>query len=226
MQKVLLRLALDTLVTAVLLFAAAGTFAWSRAWLLLVVMLLVRVSSAVAAYRVNPILLRERAKFPIHADQPRADRLLLLAVLATGFIALPLIAALDASRWHLLPPPGSLLVGAGLLLFALGWCLKGFALHANAFATAVVRLQSERAHSVADSGVYAVVRHPFYAADPLIYVGLALWLGSYVAALIAFVPVSLMVVRLVLEERFLRRELPGYHAYTLRVPHRLIPGVW
>jgi protein-S-isoprenylcysteine O-methyltransferase Ste14 len=89
-----------------------------------------------------------------------------------------------------------------------------------------VRLQRERAHSVADSGVYAVVRHPFYAADPLIYVGLALWLGSYVGALLAFIPVSLMVVRLGLEERFLRRELPGYHAYTLRVPHRLIPGVW
>jgi protein-S-isoprenylcysteine O-methyltransferase Ste14 len=35
-----------------------------------------------------------------------------------------------------------------------------------------------------------------------------------------------MVIRLHLEERFLRRELPGYNDYTLRVPHRLIPGVW
>jgi protein-S-isoprenylcysteine O-methyltransferase Ste14 len=35
-----------------------------------------------------------------------------------------------------------------------------------------------------------------------------------------------MVIRLRLEERFLRRELPGYDAYTLRVPHRLIPGIW
>jgi protein-S-isoprenylcysteine O-methyltransferase Ste14 len=40
------------------------------------------------------------------------------------------------------------------------------------------------------------------------------------------VPVSLMLVRLHLEERFLRRELPGYNDYTVRVRHRLIPGIW
>ncbi|HZG67880.1 MAG TPA: methyltransferase, partial [Herpetosiphonaceae bacterium] len=81
-------------------------------------------------------------------------------------------------------------------------------------------------HAVADAGVYGVVRHPFYAADPLIFVGLGLWLGSYAAVLAAVLPFSLVVVRLHLEERFLQRELPGYAAYTARVRHRLIPGVW
>lgn len=71
-----------------------------------------------------------------------------------------------------------------------------------------------------------MVRHPFYAADPLILVGLSLWLGSYSAAVVAVIPVSLMMMRLRLEERFLRRELPGYQAYTERVRYRLIPGVW
>lgn len=69
-------------------------------------------------------------------------------------------------------------------------------------------------------------RHPFYAADPLILVGLGLWLESYVAALGAVVPIALMVMRLRLEERFLRLELPGYTAYAERVRYRLIPGVW
>ena len=77
-----------------------------------------------------------------------------------------------------------------------------------------------------DSGVYGIVRHPFYAADPLIFVGLGLWLESYVAALGAVVPVALMVIRLRLEERFLLRELPGYAAYARRVRHRLVPGLW
>lgn len=79
---------------------------------------------------------------------------------------------------------------------------------------------------VVDAGVYGVVRHPFYAADPLIFVGSGLWLGSHVAALLAAVPVVLVVARLRLEERFLRRALPGYAAYAARVPHRLVPGVW
>jgi protein-S-isoprenylcysteine O-methyltransferase Ste14 len=119
------------------------------------------------------------------------------------------------------------LVGdSGLVLFALGWSIKSLALRANAFAIAVVRLQSERAHAVADSGAYSVIRHPFYAADALIFVGLGLWLESYVAALCAVIPLAFMVIRMHLEERFLKRELPGYNDYTVRVPHRLIPGVW
>ena len=226
MLRVAVRLGADAVLVAVLLFTAAGTLAWWRAWVLLAVLLLVRAAGALAVYRVNPGLLRERAGIPIHGDQPRADRLLLLAVLSTGFVGLPVIAGLDAARWHALPRPGPLLSGAGLVLFALGWSIKGLALRANAFATAVVRLQRERAHAVADSGVYAVVRHPFYAADPLILVGLGLWLESYVAALSAVVPVALVVIRLRLEERFLRRELPGYDEYMMRVPYRLIPGIW
>ena len=44
----------------------------------------------------------------------------LLAVLATGFLGLPLLAGLDVFRWHLLPPPGRWLSGIGVVLFAMG----------------------------------------------------------------------------------------------------------
>ncbi|WP_373062652.1 isoprenylcysteine carboxylmethyltransferase family protein [Gemmatimonas sp.] len=111
------------------------------------------------------------------------------------------------------------------MLFALGWSLKQLALRANAFATAVVCLQHERAHAVADTGVYAIVRHPFYAADPFILMGLGLWLESYAAVLGAVISVALMVLRLQGEERFLCRALPEYQDSIERVPHRLIPGV-
>jgi protein-S-isoprenylcysteine O-methyltransferase Ste14 len=226
MRRVAVRLAADAALVAILLFASAGTLAWWRGWVLLAVLLVVRVVGARAVHRVNPALLRERAMLPLHHDQPPTDRVLLLAVLATGFLGLPVVAGLDAFRWHALPRPAPTISAAGLVLFAAGWSIKNLALHANAFAAAVVRLQRERAHAVADSGVYAVVRHPFYAADPLILVGLGLWLESYAATLCAVVPISLMVIRLRLEERFLRRELPGYDDYTTRVRHRLVPGVW
>jgi protein-S-isoprenylcysteine O-methyltransferase Ste14 len=226
MLKVALRLLADAALVGTALFVSAGTLAWPRAWVLLAVLLLVRTIGAIAVYRVNPELLRDRAGLPVHAEQPRADRVLLLGVLATGFLGTPAVAGLDAFHWHLLPGPARPVAGFGLLLFALGWALKSLALYANAFAVAAVRVQRERAHAVADSGVYRVVRHPFYAADPLIFAGLALWLGSYTAALTAVVPVALMVLRLRLEERVLQRELPGYAAYAARVRHRLVPGVW
>jgi protein-S-isoprenylcysteine O-methyltransferase Ste14 len=226
MLRVLTRLVADAALVAFAMFVSAGTLDWWRAWVLLAVLLLVRTIGAHAVHRISPDLLRERAGLPVHAEQPWADRVLLLGVLATGFLGIPALAGLDAFRWHLLPRPVPLVAGLGLLLFALGWALKSLALRANAFAVTVVRLQRERTHAVADSGVYGVVRHPFYAADPLIFVGLGLWLESYAAVLGAVVPVALMVLRLGLEERFLRRELPGYAAYAARVRHRLIPGVW
>jgi protein-S-isoprenylcysteine O-methyltransferase Ste14 len=226
MLRVKVRLVADAVLVAILLFLSAGTLAWWRAWVLLVVLFLIRALGARAVYRVNPGLLRERAGLPMHKEQSWADRLLLLGVLATGFLGLPVIAGLDAFRWHALPRPAPPVAGLGLVLFALGWSVKSLALRANAFAIAVVRLQGERAHAVADSGPYGVVRHPFYAADPLILVGLGLWLQSYVTALAAMVPIALMVMRLQLEERFLRRELSGYTAYAARVRFRLIPGIW
>jgi len=226
MLRVMARLIADAALVAILLFLAAGTFAWRRAWVLVAVLLLVRVVGAIAVYRVNAGLLRERAGLPIHTEQSSTDRLLLLGVLATGFLGLPVIAGLDAFRWQALPRPAPAIAALGLVLFALGWSVKSLALRANAFAVAVVRVQSERAHAVADSGPYSIVRHPFYAADPLILVGLSLWLESYVATLSAVVPIALMVMRLLLEERFLQRELPGYSTYTERVRFRLIPGIW
>ncbi len=46
------------------------------------------------------------------------------------------------------------------------------------------------------------------------------------ATLFAIFPIALLVLRILVEERFLRRELPGYGAYTERVRYRLVPFLW
>jgi len=121
---VAVRLLADTGLVALILFVSAGTLAWWRAWVLLAVLLLVRAGGAVVVARVNPGLLRERARLPLHAEQPWSDRVLLLAVLATGFLGLPAIAGLDVFRWHVLPRPAPVLSAIGLVLFVLGWSLS------------------------------------------------------------------------------------------------------
>jgi len=226
MFRVLTRVIADAVLVALVLFGAAGTLVWLRAWVLLAVLLIVRTSSAIAVFRVNPALLRERATVLIHRHQPWTDRVILLAFMATAFVGVPVVAALDAFHWHILPSPPLVLASVGLLMFALGWTIIAMALRANPFAVTVVRHQSERQQTVVDTGVYGVVRHPMYAGNPLVTVGLSLWLGSYVAVLFAAIPLGLLMVRIGLEERFLRRELPGYREYAARVPYRLLPGLW
>ena len=100
------------------------------------------------------------------------------------------------------------------------------ALRENAFAVTVIRFQGERRHRLVSTGVYKVIRHPMYAGNPLVLVGMSLWLGSYIAAVCAIVPLGLLIVRISLEERLLRRELADYGEYVKRVPYRLLPGIW
>ena len=226
MSRILLRVTADAGVVGVVLFLAAGTLAWRRAWVLLGVLLVVRVASAIAVFRVNPALLRERATVLMHRDQPAVDKVVLLAFMTTAFIGVPAVAALDVFHWNLLPDPPMLVAALGLGLFVLGWIITALALRENAFAVTVVRRQAERHHRVVDTGVYGVVRHPMYAGNPFVLVGMSLWLGSYTAALCATVPLALLMARIGLEERFLRRELPGYPEYMSRVAYRLVPGIW
>ncbi|MEP6764477.1 MAG: isoprenylcysteine carboxylmethyltransferase family protein [Gemmatimonadaceae bacterium] len=226
MLRALTRVLFDAVIVALALFLAAGTFAWSRAWILLGFLLVIRALSAVAIFRVNPALLRERATVLIHRDQPFIDKLILFAFMTTAFVCVPAIAALDTFRMQALPHPPLALSVFGLLLFTLGWIIIAAALRTNAFAVTVVRHQHEREQCVVDTGVYAFVRHPMYAGNPLVNVGLALWLGSYAAALFAIIPLALLMARIAHEEQFLLRELPGYREYTTRVIYKLIPGIW
>jgi protein-S-isoprenylcysteine O-methyltransferase Ste14 len=125
-----------------------------------------------------------------------------------------------------MPKPGALVSFFGLALYVAGWWIMTLAMKVNPFAVPVVKLQEDRHQRVIDTGFYGVVRHPMYAGFASMAVGPALWLESYVAALVAIVPIAVLALRSILEERFLKRELKGYEAYTEKVRYRLIPFVW
>ena len=225
MLRVMVRLAADGVLVAILLFLSAGTFAWWQAWVLLAVLLLVRTLGALAVSRVNPDLLRERAGLPMHKEQSWSDRVLLLGVLATDFLAYPSSpASMHSGGTRCLAPRHRSPAWASRCSRSAG------ASRVSRFArTPLLSLSSAcraSGHTPRRLGTVWRRSSPVYAADPLILVGLGLWLESYVAALAAVVPIALMVMRLRLEERFPRRELPGYTGYASRVRFRLIPGIW
>ena len=101
-----------------------------------------------------------------------------------------------------------------------------WAMIVNPYLEKVVRVQSERDHRVITTGPYAIIRHPMYVGVILMLVGIPLLLGSSCAFLPVGVIALLLVIRTILEDRMLRKELPGYEAFTHKTLHRLIPGVW
>ena len=207
------------------LFLLAGTLDWWRAWVFLGVVFIGAVASTVTLYRVNRGLLEERFKPPLQKGQPLADKIIIVPFIAV-FVGLIVFIPLDVFRFHLMAKPGILVSVLGFALFIAGWWIMTLALRQNAFAAPVVKHQEERHQRVIDSGVYSVVRHPMYAGAIPLLVGMPLWLESYSTAVLASVPIGILILRVLIEERFLKRELPGYDAYTKRVRYRLIPVLW
>jgi len=220
--KLIAGLVFNAVMYALLLFLPAGTLHWWQAWVFLAITILV---TAVAAFNIPSGLLSERSRGVIQKGQPFWDRVIVILLLIS-YVGQVIFIPLDVFRLRLMPQPGAMVSFLGLALYVAGWWILSLAMKINPFAVPVVRLQQERHQRVIDTGVYAVVRHPMYTGFAPFAIGPALWLGPYPAALLAIVPVAVLAVRSVFEERFLKRELRGYEAYTERVRYRLIPFVW
>jgi protein-S-isoprenylcysteine O-methyltransferase Ste14 len=94
----------------------------------------------------------------------------------------------------------------------------------NSYAASTIQIADDQ--RVISTGPYAYVRHPMYAGALVLLIGMPLALGSWwgLAALLFFTPV--LIWRLLDEERFLRKNLPGYTEYTCRVHYRIVPYGW
>jgi protein-S-isoprenylcysteine O-methyltransferase Ste14 len=210
---------------ALLLFAPAGTLHWWRAWVFLAVTVVVMAVAIFSLWPDSADLFSQRAKGVIQKGQPLWDRILVI-MLVLSYVGQIVFIPLDLFRFHLVPKPSDLVSLFGLALYVAGWWIMTLVMKANPFAVTVVRFQEERHQRVIDTGVYAIVRHPMYSGFAPMAIGPALWLQSYVAALLAVIPIAVLAMRSVFEERFLKRELKGYEAYTEKVRYRLIPFVW
>jgi len=140
-----------------------------------------------------------------------------------GPILMWLVAGLD-KRWG-----GSPLLSLELAAFVVviaGYLFSTWALMINRFFSAVVRVQTDRGHTVVTTGPYRFVRHPGYAGALVGYLATPIALGT----LWVFIPMLLtcivLVVRTALEDKTLQQELPGYSEYNRRTRYRLLPGIW
>jgi protein-S-isoprenylcysteine O-methyltransferase Ste14 len=212
---------LGLLAMAALLFLPAGTLAYWQAWVLIAVF--ASSSSAITVYLAvnDPALLERRMKVGPRAEQEPTQKIAVLLALV-GFIALLVVPALDYRfGWSRVPPSVSL---AGDALVALGFLFIFFVLKENPYGASTI--QVVEGQRVVSTGPYARLRHPMYAGALLLIAGTPLALGSWWGLLVAVVMVPALVWRLLDEEEFLKRNLPGYAEYTERVPCRLVPFVW
>lgn len=213
--------AIQLLLFPVILFLAAGTFAWLAGWIFLILFYSFVGLTVRLLLRHHPGLLEERMS--VFKPNPKRDSMFLWLCIAS--LVWLVVIPLDAVRWHWLALPFWFQVVGALILVGSFMCMY-LAFRENAYLTPTVRIQAERGHAVVSTGPYQYVRHPMYTGFHLFFLGTPLLLGSVYGFVLALVLVGLFVRRAVLEERVLQVNLPGYDAYMVRVTARFIPHIW
>lgn len=217
--------ALLLLFLPLVLFVAAGRLDWWQAWAVVIAAIFFALLSRLILWRQDPALLSERAQYTRHEDVPGWDRVLLPLISLAGPLLIWLVAGLD-QRWGWSPPIALTWQLAALLALILAYAFGTWAMVVNKFFSAVVRIQTERSHTVVSSGPYQFVRHPGYAGGIITNLAMAILLGSLWALIPAGLTVSATILRTAFEDSMLRTQLAGYAAYADRVRYRLLPGVW
>ena len=208
-----------------ILLLCGGDFSWWQAWVYSVLIFLSGIGGRFLAEKRHPGILVERAISEKTMNAKPWDKVLspLMAISLT--FPLVIVAGLDhRNGWTPLFP--TWLNVLGLVLIAIGYAFAAWALIENRFFSSTVRIQTERGHSLCDSGPYRIVRHPGYAGNLLALAGIIMGLNSIWTLIPAVAALVIAVMRTKLEDKTLHEELPGYRDYARRVHYRLFPGIY
>lgn len=217
-----IQLLLQNVLLCALLLACAGSFDWWNAWAYIGLSLALSAASGVHLLSRNPGVIAGRTR--PHRGTERFD-VVLTIIMTAAYLGMLVVAGLDAGRWRWAPLAWPLAV-LGAVFLVIGMFPVTAALAVNPHLETTVRIQVERWHRAITEGPYRLVRHPMYVGMLVQTPAAALLLGSGWALVPAVGFMVLLVIRTGLEDRTLRRGLPGYQEYAARTRFRLIPGLW
>jgi protein-S-isoprenylcysteine O-methyltransferase Ste14 len=207
------------------IFLSAGRLDWTWGWIILGVIGAFLAAHPLILVPIHPELLAEREKGSQDRPVKAWDKWITAWAAGVFPITAWVIAGLDFRfQWTAVLPLGYHI--GGLLVMVLGYALFLWAMASNAYFAEGVRVQTERGHTVANSGPYHFVRHPGYVGAILAQVSTPFLLGSPWALIPSIASGALYVLRTYLEDQTLRQELSGYVEYAQRTRYRLLPGVW
>jgi protein-S-isoprenylcysteine O-methyltransferase Ste14 len=213
---------IGTFIFFLILFLSAGRIDY---WQGLIYMIIGLIMGTLNYTLLKPDseLLDERSK-PGEGSKKWDKILLGLSFFLT--VALYIIAGLDSGRYHWSPDFHWSLSLIGILLTASGQLLFLLAQKQNKFFSSTVRIQTDREHTVCETGPYKIVRHPAYLGSIIQSIGFPLLFGSLWSILPGGLLIILHITRTHWEDKTLIKELRGYPEYTLKTPYKILPFIW
>jgi protein-S-isoprenylcysteine O-methyltransferase Ste14 len=206
----------------VALFWSAGRIDWWAGWAAIAVWVVWFTEMDIVILRYNPDLMAERLAPPKGAM--KWDRTIVSSLRLTQ-LARCILAGLDQRYGWTAGFPLTAQIAA-FMVCVLSSSLFTWAMASNTFFSQIVRIQTDRGHTVAKNGPYRYVRHPGYVGMILFELSLSILLDSWWALVAGGLCAILIILRTALEDRTLQAELIGYAEYARQVRYRLLPGIW
>ncbi|MDT5219224.1 MAG: hypothetical protein QOF15_1329 [Mycobacterium sp.] len=203
------------------LFYPAGTVHYWQAWVFIAAFTAATIVPTIYLGRTDPAALQRRMRAGPRAETRTVQKFIIVGAFATLF-AMMVLSALDHRFGWSSVPPVVALIGDVLVMVGIGIAM--LVVVQNSYAAATVTVEADQ--PVISSGLYGLVRHPMYAGDVILMLGIPLALGSYWGLVMVIPGILVLVFRILDEERTLVAELDGYRDYTQRVHYRLLPYVW
>jgi protein-S-isoprenylcysteine O-methyltransferase Ste14 len=200
------------------LFLPAGSLLFWEGWIYSVALFIPLVTTMFYLVKNDPGLLERRLRFGEKVARQKMIVRLSQLPFTIGFL-IPGID--DRFNWSDISPV--LVIIANILVF-LGYWWVYLVFRENSYTSRIIAV--EKGQKVISTGPYAIVRHPMYLGMMVMYLFTPVALGSWWAMIVfVFIPV-VFIFRILNEEDILRKDLPGYQEYCLKVRYRLIPYIW
>jgi protein-S-isoprenylcysteine O-methyltransferase Ste14 len=220
--QLLIKSLTGTLIFLLILFISAGRINYWQGWLYATICILSVLLNSFALKNKDE-LAAERTG--IKSGTKSWDKII-LGLSAVTLIITYVVAGLDSGRFQWSPIFHRGINATGVVLILSGELIFLMAQKQNKFFSSLMRIQTDRGHTVCDTGIYKIIRHPAYFGNIITALGIPLILGSLWGFIPSGASVLLTVLRTSLEDRTLINELDGYVDYASRTRYRLLPYIW
>ncbi|MFH1052196.1 MAG: isoprenylcysteine carboxylmethyltransferase family protein [bacterium] len=213
---------IGTFLFLIIIFISAGKIDYWQGWIYVIIGIIMSILNY-TVLRIDTELLKERSK--PGENTKKWDKIILgLSFMMT--VSMYIIAGLDSGRYHWSPDFHRTFYILGIILTSLGQLLFLIAQKQNKFFSSTMRIQTDRGHTVCDTGLYGFVRHPAYMGSVIQAIGFPLIFGSLWSIIPITILIILTLIRTILEDKVLQNELRGYKQYCNKTRFKIIPFVW
>ncbi len=216
--RLILRSVIAVIFVAVILFIPAGSPRYWQGWVFMAILFVPMPITSVYFLKRDPQLVERRLRTE---EKITTQKTIIRWAQWVVFLSL-VIPGLDF-RFAWSRVPLWLTILSQLFVFA-GYLVTLWVMKENSFASRTVQI--EEGQRVISTGPYRLVRHPMYFGAVLMLLFTPPALGSWWALPGFLLVIPLIALRLLNEEKMLRRDLPGYSEYCLRTRSRLLPLLW